>query len=86
MDSEIAVLAFAHNGTKHPDAFVLANLGKDRKVRVQVRGAAATAFAAFRTTEDGREKHASVGRFDVRDRAILCPAAGGSATTFLAAE
>ena len=52
-DSEVLVLAFAANGSRHRDAFVLANIGDTaRAVQVEVRGASGTgAFRAWRTTE-----------------------------------
>ena len=84
MDSELALIAFSANGTKNPDAFVLINLGKDRKVRITVRGTDASAFTAFRTTEDGRDKFAKVGQVALRDGALIYEAPAGSATTFFA--
>ncbi len=82
MDSEIAVLAFAANGTKHPDAFVVANLGKAKRVNLRVKGSTAKAFTAFRTTEDQKETFSRVGTFVLADGALVCEAPGGSVTTF----
>lgn len=84
MDSEIAVLAFAAHGTRHPDAFVVVNLGQDKQVRVNLRGTPANAFAGFRTTEDEKQRFAPLGTFPVNEGALLCDAPGGSATTFFA--
>ena len=61
MDSEIALIGFAANGTKNPDAFVLVNLGKTKQVQVTVTGSSAKSFAAFRTTEDEQERYAAIG-------------------------
>lgn len=55
MDSEIALLGFAGNNTGNPDAFVLVNLGRKKKVRVRIRGTSAVEFTARRTWEDGTE-------------------------------
>lgn len=84
MDSEIALLAFAHNGTTNPDAFVLVNLGKSKKVNVRVKGSNAKLFTAFRTTEDGNDQYTGLGNFTVTDGAMLYEAPGGSVTTFFA--
>jgi len=81
MDSEIAVMAFASNGTRHPDALVLVNLGKTRKVNVRVKGSAASAFSAFRTTEDQKELFARAGTLVLTDGALVCELPGGSVTT-----
>lgn len=84
MDSEIAVIGFAANGTKNPDAFVLVNLGKTKQVNVSVKGSSATSFAAFRTTEDEQERYAAIGDFPLKDGAVLYEAPAGSVTTFFA--
>lgn len=84
MDSEIAVIGFAANGTKNPDAFVLVNLGKTKQVNVSVKASSATSFAAFRTTEDEQERYAAIGDFPRKDGAVLYEAPGGSVTTFFA--
>jgi len=86
MDSEIAVLAFGNNGTKHPDAFVVVNLGKANKVNVRVKGSAAKAFTAFRTTEDQKETFTRIGRFLPNDGALTCEVPAGSVTTFFAGD
>jgi hypothetical protein len=84
MDSEIAVIGFAANGTKNPDAFVLVNLGKTKQVQVTVKGSSAKLFAAFRTTEDEQDRYAAIGDFPLQDGAVLYEAPGGSVTTFFA--
>jgi hypothetical protein len=84
MDSTLALIAFARNGTRHPDAFVLVNLAKDKKVAVRVNGSAAKAFTAFRTSGDQQEQFASLGLFSVREGVLVYDSPGGSVTTFLA--
>jgi hypothetical protein len=83
MDSEIALIAFASNGTPNPDAFVLANLATNKRVRIRIQGTRARAFAAFRTTEDQAEQFAALDRIPVLDGAIVYDAPAGSVTTFL---
>lgn len=85
MDSEVTAIAFAANGTKHADAFVVTNQKPEPvKVAVRVQGGTAKAFQAFRTTEDGKDKYASVGSIAVVDGQLVYEAPGGSATTFFA--
>jgi hypothetical protein len=85
-DNEIALIAFAANGTKNPDAFVVVNIGKDKKVSVRVQGCGAKSFAGFRTTEDGKDQYADIGKFTVNEGAVLYDAPAGSVTTFFAAK
>jgi hypothetical protein len=86
MDSEIAVLAFARNGTNNPDAFVVVNLGRDKQVSVTVKGSAAKSFAAFRTTEDGKDNYAGLGELSLVGGALRYEAPAGSVTSFFAVE
>jgi hypothetical protein len=84
MDSEVAVIAFARNGTKHPDAFVLVNIGKDNKrIAVKVLGSGSDTFEAFRTTDE-KDRYEPVGRLTLEDDALVYEAPGQSATTFFA--
>jgi O-glycosyl hydrolase len=84
MDSEVAMIAFAANGTKSLDAFVVVNMGKVKKINVRVKGSDAKAFAAFRTTEDGKDQYVDAGDFTMQDGALFYEAPGGSVTTFFA--
>ncbi len=83
MDSEVAVIAFARNGTKHPDAFTLVNLGNDKRIAVAVRGSGSDTFAAFRTTDD-KDRYESLGRLKLAGDTLIYEAPGPSATTFFA--
>jgi hypothetical protein len=84
MDSEVAVIAFARNGTRHPDAFVLVNIGKDNKrVAVKVLGSGSDTFEGFRTTDE-RDRYDLVGRLALEDDTLVYDAPGQSATTFFA--
>jgi hypothetical protein len=84
MNSEVALIAFAANRTNHPDALVLVNLSKSRKIRVNVKGSSANSFTAFCTTDDGQNQYASLGTFALKNGAFVYDAPGGSVTTFFA--
>jgi hypothetical protein len=83
LDSEIAVIAFACNGTKHPDAFTLVNLGKDKRIAVKVLGSGSDTFEAFRTTDE-KDRCEPLGRFSLENDLLVYEAPGQSATTFFA--
>ena len=93
MDSQIAIIAFASNGTKNPDAFVLVNWSdNDTMVNIGVQGAGHRRFRVWRTTEgdrnasgeliDNGERYMETGIFELNDGRILYSAPKGSATTF----
>ena len=84
LHSEVAVIGFARNGTKHPDAFVLVNLGKDNKqVAVKVLGAGRDTFETFRTS-DQQDRYESVGQFSLKGDVLVYEAPAASVTTFFA--
>jgi len=92
MDSEIALIAFASNGTKNQDAIVVINISNfDRKIAVTVEGTQAIAFEAYRTTkspgsdlDDILEMYRSLGTFQIREGKLVMDAPAGSVTTFYA--
>ncbi|MGB4727223.1 MAG: hypothetical protein WBH86_07445 [Thermogutta sp.] len=84
MDSEIAVIAFASNGTPNPDAFVVINIGKQKLLKIRIVGSDAKAFQVFRTTEDGKECYAPRGRLVCEENALVYEAPELSVTTFFA--
>ncbi len=86
MDSEIAVIGFARNGSQHPDAFVLVNLAKNKKVAIRVKGSTGRAFTAFRTSGDQKEQYARLGQFSVTGGVLVYDSPGGSVTTFFASQ
>ncbi len=58
-DSEIIPIAFASNGTPHPDALIVANIGSEEKtMRVALPGYSPTVFSGWRTTPE--EDHLAV--------------------------
>ncbi len=91
MDSETAVIAFASNGTKNPDAFIVTNINKKfQRIAVTVLGTKAKSFEAYRTTkspgsglDEIDEKYVSLGEYPVKDGMIVFDSPAGSVTTFL---
>jgi hypothetical protein len=79
---DLTLLAFAANGTKHPDAFVVINTGQAKTVSVQVRGIGTNRLAAFRTVEKQQDGYTAIGEFTLVDGAMEYQAPGGSVTTF----
>ena len=86
MDSDIAVIGFARNGTTHPDAFVVINLSKEeRKVAVKVRGGGSRSYQGFGTDDEGKRLYAALGVVTLDDRDVLLyTAPARSAATFFA--
>ena len=77
----LTAIAFASNGTRHADAFVVINRGPDgRKVRIAVSGTKASRFTAFRTSH--AESYREAGEFPVSGGSIEYDAPGASVTTF----
>jgi hypothetical protein len=85
MDSEIAPIAFARNGTKNPDAFVLVNISKwNKRIAVRVRGAESKAFTAYRTADEA-DRSEALGQVTLTDDDVLdYTAPARSATAFYA--
>ena len=82
-DSLIGLIAFASNGTKHPDAFVVLNMsGERRPLQIEVSGSSASSFTAYYTSDD--ERYAVLGTMAVEDRAVAYDAPPRSVTTFYA--
>lgn len=91
MDSEIAVIAFASNGTDNPDAFVVVNINKKpQKIAVSVLGSKSSSFEAYRTTKNPDseeldhidEKYIPLGEFQLQDGLLVFNAPAGSVTSF----
>lgn len=84
LSSEVVLIAFAANGTKNNDAFIIVNYGeKPQKVHVSVKGASHKSYDAFRTNED-EERHKSIGIFNLTDSRLEYESPAGSVTTFFA--
>jgi hypothetical protein len=59
-DTALALIGFARNGTKHPDAFVVINISEDNvEMNLEVPGTTSTSFEAFRTSDT--ERYVAVG-------------------------
>lgn len=86
MDSEIAVIGFAKNGTKNPDAFVITNItDKEKTVAVDIRGSNSKVFEAYRTTDakgQPEERYKLLGDFQGENNQVVYKAPPGSVTTF----
>jgi hypothetical protein len=83
-DSQIALIAFASNGTKHPDAFVVINISDEATdLAIQVQGTAAKDFQAYRTSPS--ESYVSLGgKIRANSGIMAYRAPAGSVTTFYA--
>jgi O-glycosyl hydrolase len=82
-DSLIGLIAFASNGTKHPDAFVLLNMSEERRpLQIEVSGTSASSFSVYRTSED--ERYAALGTMTVKNHIVAYDAPPRSVTTFYA--
>jgi O-glycosyl hydrolase len=86
MDSEVAIIGFARNGTVNPDAFVVVNIGKnDKKAGIRIKGGSSKVYQAYRTSDDGKDLYQSIGDYSLNAQGLLIyemPAR--SATTFFA--
>ncbi|NWF85383.1 MAG: hypothetical protein HXY18_16330 [Bryobacteraceae bacterium] len=82
-DPGLRIMAFASNGTKHPDSFVVINTTWEQKTaRIAVAGTRAASFKAFRSSLS--EKYAPAGDHAVSSGAIEYRVPPNSATTFFA--
>ena len=82
-DSQVSLIAFANNGTGHPDALIAINIADEaHALPIRVTGTEATTFEAYRTS--AQERYVPVGTFPVQDGSIAYTAPPGSVTTFYA--
>lgn len=82
-DSQIALIAFASNDTRNPDAFVVINVGDEAcELPIIVRGDEAISFEAYRTSPD--ENYVALGEFALQGGILGYKAPAGSVTTFYA--
>jgi hypothetical protein len=81
-DSEIGLIAFAANGSEHPDAFVVLNMADHPvSLEIDVLGTGATSFTAHRTSPD--ENYLALGEFRLKNCKLPYEAPAGSVTTFV---
>ncbi|MCW5977513.1 MAG: hypothetical protein KIT09_05525 [Bryobacteraceae bacterium] len=83
-DPNVQLIAFAGNGSRHPDAFVIYNMGErgSRQARVRIGGTRAEAFEGY--ISGFRKRYDSLGAFPVRDGGIECVVPAQAAITFFA--
>jgi hypothetical protein len=83
MDSEVPVIAFSGNGTKHKNAFVVTNtnLSNEKPVEITINGARQVKLRAFRTNGKD-EKYKDIGEITVPEGKLLYNAPPNSVTTF----
>ncbi len=80
----LGLMAFAANGTKQPDAFVVLNTSSaPAKARIRVTGTAATRFSSFVT--DDAAKYRAAGDVPLADGWIECEVPSRGVMTFFAA-
>jgi hypothetical protein len=93
MDSQVAVIAFASNGTANSDAIVVVNWGQeDKKILTKISGRYSDSFSAFMTTEGDRndegeligngKNYVDFGNYKVLNGVLVFEAPKGSVTTF----
>jgi hypothetical protein len=82
------LIAFAGNGSGHPDAFVLTSniYIWSLPIRIELNGTDSKRFKAFRTSEDGTERFKEIGLFEVVDGSIIYDPPRGTTTTFIAVD
>jgi len=82
-DPNVGIIAFASNGTRHPDAVVLFNTSSGRRdLVVHLSGTRARSFDGFETSP-GREFH-SLGRLEARDGAVWISLSAGAVVSLRA--
>ena len=82
-DAEIGLIAFARNGTAHPDAFVVLNIGTEpRQVPIEVRGSESDHYKAYRSSDE--EAYVSLGSLSAQGT-LDYTTPPRSVTTFFAA-
>jgi hypothetical protein len=86
MDSELPVIAFASNGTRDKNAFVVVNTSsKEKPVDITVKGNKTSKFKAFRT-KGNEEKYKDLGEVTLTGNMLLYIAPPNSVTTFFSEE
>jgi hypothetical protein len=97
MDSQINIIGFSGEKTKHPDAFVLINTGThDMTVKFDIRNARQKQFQAFRTTGDDvyqytetaqfvseGDDYTDLGTFKLEGNTLIYNAPANSVTSFI---
>ena len=80
---DIALIAFASNGTAYPDAFIVLNFSEiDKAVNLNVKGASMESFEATRSS--ATDKNIEAGNYTLESGKFIYEAPAGSVTTFFA--
>ncbi len=80
---DIRLIAFSSNGTQHPDALAIINVGTTRRdMVIHLSGTTAKTFAAFGTNKARRYR--AEGDYTLRNGALECTVFGESVLTFFA--
>ena len=81
---DIQLMAFSSNGTKHPDAFAVINLGsRNRDLRIRLTGTKANTFRVYQTAPGDRYR--SMGDLTLRQGLLEITSPAGSVIGFFAA-
>jgi hypothetical protein len=85
MDSEVAIIAFAKNGSKNPDAIVITNhSNKEKKISLEIIGSNSTIFSEYRTQYEGTapiEQYSSICDHQIVSGKVVFSVPAGSVTT-----
>lgn len=86
MDSELPVIAFASNGTRNKNAFVVVNTSpKEKTIDLTIKGNNVTTYRTFRTAGNG-ERYNDIGTMKSSAGKLLYAAPPNSVTTFFSSE
>lgn len=86
MDSELPVIAFASNGTRNENAFIVANTSaKEKPVEITIKSSKASKFRIYRTNGN-EERFTDIGEMKPTGNKLLYTAPPNSVTTFFSKE
>lgn len=86
MDSELPVIAFASNGTRNKNAFVVVNTSlKEKPVEITIKGNKTSKYRIYRTGGND-EKYSYIGEMNSKGNTLLYTAPPNSVTTFFSEE
>ncbi len=86
MDSELLVIAFASNGTRNKNAFVVVNTSqKEKSAEIEINGNNTSKFRVYRTSGND-EKYKDVGEIYITTDKLIYTAPPNSVTTFFSTD
>lgn len=83
-DPNIGLIAFARHGTRNPDALVVNNLGRKRKVAIRISGTPASSFEAVLTQVNNRIYYRSLSTVSLKNGVLEYTIPFQSVVTFFA--